>query len=272
MQKRPQLSYIYTVLIGFLLILPGNSLASQVQQAFDRSITILATPTLTEALNSIAHQFSTENNISVSVTFDSSNELADQIEQGEAANIFITDDKARLIDMQRLGLLNVFSLEDIASDTLVVVVPADSFLKRKLRNINNIDDKLHYLAKNVTIVIPDPETEIAGKAVMQTFSKVNEWDKVKSKMLRAANSRSALYLVSNGNNAGIVYNSDALSDPNVEVLFQIPQDYYDKITYQATIVAEPDSDSSSDYIEKLMKYIKSPEANKILTHYGFGSP
>lgn len=263
-------SYLWCFALFLAIFMtPADALSRKEKQAFDSSIIVLAPTSMTNALDEVLRVYSSMNNISVSGIYESSSELATLIEDGEPANIFISDDKAKITDLQRLGMLNVYSFANVVSDTLVVAVPKDNFLKKKLEEIEDTAEKLTFIAENVSLVIPDPDLDPAGNAIKQAFEKIGSWDDVSGKMLKAANTRNALYLIANGNNAGVVYYSDVASDESVEVLLEIPQDYYDKITYQASIVAEFDSEESKKDSEKFLNFLKTDTTRKIFTKYGF---
>ena len=215
--------------------------------------------------------FSAQENVSVSGSFDSSAEISRLILEGEPANIFVTDDSTQIRDLQRLGVLNVFSLTNIASDNLVFVLPKDNFLQKKLDKIANPEEKLKFVATSVSMVIPDPDTEPAGRAAKQALEKMGIWNEVSAKMLKAANTRNALYLIANGNSPGIVYSSDVYAEPNINVITEIPSQNYDKIIYQASIVAEIGKEANKADSEKFMNFLKTEEVKKIFSKYGFNS-
>ncbi len=250
----------------------GNGGTKNETQAFDSSIILFAPTSMTNAMHEIIRSFSRAENVSVSSNFESSAEISRLILEGEPANIYITDDSTQMRDLQRLGVLNVFSVANIVSDKLVLAVPKNNFLEKKLANMAEIEEKLKFIAKNVSMVIPDPDSDPAGKAAKQAFEKIGIWDQVSKKMLRAANTRNALYLIYNGNSPGIIYNSDAASEPDVTVLITIPDEYYDKITYQASIVAEIGKEATRTDSEKFMDFLKSEETRDIFTRYGFQIP
>jgi molybdate transport system substrate-binding protein len=241
------------------------------KQAFDRSIVVFAPTSMTNALNEVIQKFSAIENISVSGNFDSAAEISRLLLEGEPAHIYITDDATKMRDLQRLGVLNVFSVTNIGADSIALAIPLDNFLKKRLESLSSIDEKLKFVAKNVSLVIPDPEADPAGKAAKQAFEKIGVWQQVSDKMLKAANTRNALYLISNGNTPGIVYNSDISLEKNVEALVNIPAEYHDKITYQASIVAEIGKEANKNESDKFILFLKSDFAKKVFAKYGFES-
>jgi len=263
--------------VGFfslsLALYPPFSHAKTPKQAFDRSIIVLANSSMTDAIHEISEVFSKKENVSLSALFESPGELGRLIEEGEAANVLITEDAIKMRDLQRLGALNVYSLANVAGDSLVVVAHKNHFLKKKLDTEETIEGKMKILSKAL-LVIPDPETDPAGRFIQQAFEKVKEgksngWKSLEPKMLRAQNTRNALYLIENGNDAGIIYKSDYVTNPELEILLEIPQEYYDRIIYQAAIVAEPSQENSEADSERFVEFLKSDVAKAIFLKHGF---
>ncbi len=78
----------------------------------------------------------------------------------------------------------------------------------------------------------------AGKYGKAALTKLGVWDAVSGKVAQAENVRAALQLVSHGEAPlGIVYATDAKSDPKVKVLDTFPGDTHTPITYPAAQMA-----------------------------------
>jgi molybdate transport system substrate-binding protein len=92
------------------------------------------------------------------------------------------------------------------------------------------------------------------------------WDQVKGKIAQADNVRAALKLVSTGEAPlGIVYGTDAKSDPNVKVIDTFPEGTHPPIIYPIAIVA---SSTNAD-APALLAYLKSSAAQSVLRDQGF---
>lgn len=263
-------SYLWFAPLALCLIFAGfTASAASKNKEFDTSIVVFSPTSMSHVMHELMKIFANNNNISVSGTFEAGSELSNYIEEGEPVNIFITEDNIQMRDLQRMGVLNVFSLVSVASDELVVVAPKGNYVKRKLDKIESVDDKMRFLAKSVSMAIPDPDTEQAGRSAKQAFEKLGEWPKVAARMLRTASTGNSLYLAANGDNPGIVYKSDASKNDKVEILLTLPHDYYDKIIYQASIVAGFDSEDTNKDSERFIDFLKSQQAKDIFTKYGF---
>jgi molybdate transport system substrate-binding protein len=255
--------------LGFLFVTQKAQAIEQIEGAFERGLIVLASSSLTEAIHDIIKKFSIDNNISVSASFGSSNELAADIESGEPANIIISEDAARMRDLQRKGVLNVFSLTTLAEDRLALVLPKDHYMLRQIKPGEPIESKLKKVITNSIPVIPDPKNSPAGYYIKQTLETLGLWQEAKDKTIKAGNIKYALYLISKGKNSGIVYLSSIRSEDNVEVIGIIPKKYHDKIIYQMAIVAELGSSENLNDAEKFVEYLKSSNSKDILNSYNF---
>jgi molybdate transport system substrate-binding protein len=263
------LNFCLFLLIVGVFCSPIAYAKSKLKQAFDRGLIIYSPPSLTNVMHKIIKDYSVKENIAVSVSFESSQLLAEKIEEGLPVNIFITENPAILKDLQQKGLLNVYSVENIISDRLVIVAPKNHYLINKLKKYDTVKDKLDFISKKSLIVIPDTETEYAGILAKKVFEDLNIWEDFKKSIIKASNTREALYLASKENSLALVYESDANSDSDVEILTELPRNSYPKIIYQAAIVADIESKSGGEDSEKFMAFLKSDSIKKALKHYGY---
>lgn len=263
---------ITLICFGVLLLiaLPTTTQAREEKEAFERGLIVLASTSMTNAMHEILKNFSQSRNISVSSSFSSTENLASSIEDGEPANILISEDPKRMRELQRRGVLNVFSLSTLASDKLVIVMPKRHYLINKIGKYKTIKEKLNFLMNNSIMVIPDPQSDPAGAFIEQAFRVMGLKKKSESKTIKTDNNRRAAYLATHANNTAIVYASDILSEDNLTVIGEIPQKYYDRIIYQVAIVAEISGQSNLSDAEAFVKYLKSDEAVSIFKKYGFG--
>jgi molybdate transport system substrate-binding protein len=266
---------VFTILaLGIALIFNHARTAKSIEHidgAFQRGLIVLSSTSLSEAMHEIIKNFSIEKNISVSATFKSSNELARDIEFGEAANIIISEDAKKMRELQRKGVLNVFSIGTLASDRLALVVPKNHYLLRQINKSDSIEENLKKVISNSIPVIPDPNSDPAGRYIKESLQTLKLWEKAKKKTIKALNTRYALYLITKGQNSGIIYLSDAMTDKNLEIIGIIPQKYHEKIIYQMAIVAEIGSSENLKDSEDFVHYLKGKEARKVLKNRNFGS-
>ena len=106
----------------------------------------------------------------------------------------------------------------------------------------------------------------AGKYGKAALEKLGVWDSVKNKIAQAENVRAALLLVARGEAPlGIVYQTDAASDPSVKIVGTFPPDSHPPITYP---VALTKTSTNPDALA-FLAYIRSPAARPAFERQGF---
>jgi molybdate transport system substrate-binding protein len=106
----------------------------------------------------------------------------------------------------------------------------------------------------------------AGKYGKAALEKLGAWDGVKSQVAQAENVRAALLLVSRGEAPlGIVYATDAASDPSVDVVATFPEGSHPPIVYPAALTkASRNADGAA-----FLSYLRSPAARPFFERQGF---
>ena len=195
-------------------------------------------------------------------SYAASSALAKQIEQGAPADIFISADEDWMNYLADKKLIKPDTRFDLLGNTLVLIAPKDSKILTKIAQGFQLAELLGdgYLAMGNTDSVP------AGKYGKAALTKLGVWDAVKGKVAQADNVRAALKLVSTGETPlGIVYGTDAKSDPNVKVIDIFPEGTHPPIIYPAAIVA---SSTNAD-APALLAYLKSEAAQSIFKDQGF---
>ena len=195
-------------------------------------------------------------------SYAASSALAKQIEQGAPADIFISADEDWMNYLADKKLIKPDTRFDLLGNTLVLIAPKDSKILTKIAQGFQLAELLGdgYLAMGNTNSVP------AGKYGKAALTKLGVWDAVKGKVAQADNVRAALKLVSTGEAPlGIVYGTDAKSDPNVKVIDIFPEGTHPPIIYPAAIVA---SSTNAD-APALLAYLKSAAAQGMFKDQGF---
>ncbi len=86
---------------------------------------------MTYALAKIARYYSVKENIAISVDFNSSFELIENIDLGEPADIFISSHVDWVRDLTQKGLVDRYSSVEFAQDSLVLVTSKNN---KKIKN------------------------------------------------------------------------------------------------------------------------------------------
>ena len=89
---------------------------------------VFAAASLTNALTELAEAWKAQSGDTVSLNFGASNLLARQIAEGAPADLFLSADEAKMDRLEKAKLLLAGTRRSLLSNTLAIVVPADSKL------------------------------------------------------------------------------------------------------------------------------------------------
>jgi molybdate transport system substrate-binding protein len=228
-----------------------------------RELLVSAAVSLEQVLTPLAAEFEQANRGDrIRFNFASSGELARQIEQGAAGDVFISASEAEVHSLNKQNLLIANSAKVIASNRLVVIVPSNTACLKDL----------HQLSKLSRIAIGNPELVPAGHYAKQALDKDGLYNNLKSaqKLVLAESARQILTYVEGGNvDAGIVYSTDARTARHSQVCIEIPAQNTDHIVYIAAAIA---SAKERTLGQRFMNYITSASARKLFQAHGFLPP
>ncbi len=255
-------------LVALALHSPAHAKVEKKSGEASLGITILASTSLTDALTEISRIYAKKKGITVSSFFEAPSELAGTIEQGESADVYISEDKESFTRLKQQGLIDAYDFVSVAKNRIALCVPSDSHLLRQFKAPAPLNQVLPGLHERTIIVIPDPETVPLGTMARDVFASMGHWKAIKSVMLRAENDRRSLYLIAKAKNTGVVYTSDTHNNPEVMVLSHFPAKSHPPIVYQAAVVAGLNMQPAREFLE----FLKSRQARAVFKKYGFLEP
>jgi molybdate transport system substrate-binding protein len=91
-------------------------------------VEVFAAASLTNALKEIASDYAKAGGDKIVYNFAASSTLELQIKAGAPADLFFSADEAKMNDLAQQGLVVKETRKDLLSNSLVIVVPADSTL------------------------------------------------------------------------------------------------------------------------------------------------
>lgn len=224
-------------------------------------VRIAAAASLTDVLGTLCGRFEQEKGVRCETSFGSSSVLARQIEQGMAADVFLSANPewARQLDDRRL--LAPGSMAPFAHNALVVVVPAASGLA-----IGGLADLVS--PRVARVALGDPSHVPAGVYARKALERAGLWDGVQGKVVGAVDVRAALAMVERGAvDCGMVYATDARVSHGVRVAWRVPEDAAPRVTLVEGVVAGPRSDVRAG--RAFAGFLASPEARKVFADQGF---
>lgn len=231
-------------------------------QASAEGLTVFAAASMKDVLGAVATEWKAAGHDEITVSLAASSALAKQIEQGAPADIFISADLKWMDYVEKAGLLADGTRKNLLGNAIVLVAPKDSTTSLKIEKGFALADTLgtERLAMGNTDSVP---AGVYGKAALTSLG---IWDAVKDKVAQAENVRAALLLVSRKEAPlGIVYATDASSDPEVKVVDTFPEDSHEPIVYPVATLKESKNADAAAFI----KFLSTPKATEIFKAAGF---
>jgi molybdate transport system substrate-binding protein len=236
--------------------------ASAPARAQSGDVLVFAAASLKNALDDVAAQWQRETGKKAVISYAASNTLIKQIEQGAPADIFMSADLDWMDYGQQKGLIRPDTRANLLGNRLVLIAPKDSTLSVTIAP--GFD--LAALLKGERLAMGNVDAVPAGKYGKAALEKLGAWDGVKDKVAPAETVRAALVLVSRAEAPlGIVYQTDAASDPSVKIVGTFPENSHPPIIYPIAMT----KDSSKPEAQAFLAYIRSPAARPAFERQGF---
>jgi len=176
--------------------------------------------------------------------------------------MFISADLDWMDYGQQKNLIKPDTRSNLLGNRLVLVAPKGSNISA---NIQPGFD-LAALLKGGRLAMGNVDAVPAGKYGKAALEKLGAWDGVKDKIAQAESVRAALVLVSRGEAPlGIVYQTDAASDPTVKIVGTFPENTHPPIIYPIALT----KDSINPDALAFLNFIRSPAARPIFERQGF---
>ncbi len=237
-------------------------------------LTVFAASSLKAAFTKLGEQFrlgdqlhQAHTNVTFTFNFAGSDALAGQITQGAPADVFASANNTQMNVAVSGGEIDSSTVQVFAHNRLVVIVP-----KNNPANIQSLQD----LAKpGVKVVLAD-KTVPAGQYALQflmnasadpSFGSSYQTNVLKNVVSYQTDVASVLSEVALGQaDAGIVYTTDASTDPTALNTIAIPDNLNVIATYPiAPIKASKNLSTAQQFIA----FVVSPNGQSILGTYGF---
>lgn len=226
-------------------------------------VTVFAAASLTDAFKEIATAYEGSSGDKLVFNFGASSTLARQIQEGAPADLFFSADEAKMDGLERGGLVAKGTRQSLLSNTLAIVVPADSTLTIAAP-ADLATSKVRVLA------LAEPQSVPAGIYAKEWLKTQKLWSRVIDKVVPTENVRAALAAVESGNaDAGIVYKTDAGISKKVKIAYEVPAAGGPKISYPLAMLS---ASKHQEATRKLLAYLESAAALDVFRRYGFLVP
>jgi molybdate transport system substrate-binding protein len=226
------------------------------------TVTVFAAASLQDALSDAAAKFTDATGIKVRLNFGATSTLARQIEEGAPADVFASADVDWMDYLAQGDLIKPRTRVNLLSNRLVLIAPKDSLHTRLALDAASIKAALG-AGRIATGAV---ETVPVGRYAKMALEKLGLWTALQTRIAPAENVRAALAYVARGEAPlGIVYATDAASEPRVKVVATFPPDTHPPIVYPFAIVSR----SKGDGAERFLSYLQGPDARQSFAVQGF---
>lgn len=198
--------------------------------------------------------------IKVQGAYDASGKLQAQIENGLAADIFISAANKQMQALDKKGYLDSASVKPLLENKVVLIVPAKN--NGAIKEFQDI-----VLAQHPAI--GDPASVPAGQYAREALTSLGLWQQVEDKASLGTNVTQVLNWVGEGSaDAGLVYATDAaLLKDKVRVIAEAPQGTLKRpVIYPIGVLKKAPQPEAA---RELAAFLQTDEALKIFEEYGF---
>ena len=230
-----------------------------------QDVSVAAAADLQFAMQDIAARFEKETGQKVTISYGSSGNFFQQLQNGAPFDIFFSANLDYAKKLQDAGLTESGSYYGYAKGKIVIWT-------RKESKFDVSSGVQALLNPSITkIAIANPQHAPYGKAAVEAMQRAGVYEKVKGKLVLGENiSQTASFIVSGSADVGIVALSLALS-PNMKNAgryVEVPIGTYAPIE-QACVVLK--SSKNKEAALRFLSFVKSAAAAEILTRYGFNA-
>jgi molybdate transport system substrate-binding protein len=239
-------------LLLVIFLIPGTGRAAE--------LSVFAAASLTDALEEIAARYEKGGGDRIVLNLGASSTLARQIQEGAPADLFLSADEEKMDGLAKRKLLLPGTRKSVLSNTLVVVVPADSRLK--------ISKAKDLAGRGVrALALAEPQTVPAGIYARKYLVQQGVWSEVAGRVVPTENVRAALAAVESGNvDAGIVFRTDARISKRVRIAWEVPRAEGPAISYPFAVIAGSERKEAA---RRFLAWLQSPPALAVFRKHGF---
>lgn len=245
-----------------LLLAPAQAKEPAPATAAATTVTVFAAASLKTALDGAAAAYKAGAGVEARLSYAGSLALAKQIEAGAPADLFFAADAASMDYLASRNLIDPKSRGNLLGNSLVLVAPKAS----QLDHVALTREGLAAAIGAGRIATGDATSVPVGIYAKAALTKLGLWDVAEPHFAFTDNVRAALAFVALEEAAlGIVYATDAKSEPRVKVVATFPDDSHPPIVYPVALTAA----SRGAAAAKFLAFLRGPEARAIFAAQGF---
>lgn len=245
------------MLLGLIWLVLGCSDRTEPAQP---EVRINVAASIAHVIEGLADQAQQDLGISIAVNAAASGTLVQQIARGNRADLFISADPRWMKHLVERGLIDEASRVNLAGNRLVLV--GLSGKQDRPNDMSALSEK-HYQP----IAVGDPAYVPVGRYALQVLEAHGLNPGPRLRLAEAPDARAVLAFVLSGQcPVGLVYASDALKVPGVEVLLDISPEDHDPIRYPAAVLTDAPNPKQA---RRVLRWLGEAKVQQALHDAGF---
>lgn len=250
-------NFFISLSVFFFLII-GN--IAQAQDSGSLSLTIRTEGALTLPMAEILRDYSSREQVTLLIMFGDGPSHVQRLLEGDDGDVIITAMPTVINDIKQRGLMDIYTPTIVASNSLVLAGKAGFNASKQ-----TVLDRLN---RGSALLLADPERYIEGEAGRTAAAALDHGQAGPLPVEIMPNSSAQIEALQTRVALGIVLNTEALQNPELNIQLPLEQESYPPIRYQAAVIAGEHMPAARKFVE----YLKGDIARKIFARYGFTAP
>ena len=197
--------------------------------------------------------------VTVSFNFGGSGMLAQQIERGAPADLFLSAASKPMDALAARGLLWNDTRRDLLRNQIVLIAPASDTHLNSFAGLAASSVKL--------IALGEPGSVPAGDYGRQVLESLGLWNALQGKLALGKDVRQVVTYVETGNaDAGIVYATDVRQSHTVRIAAVAPESSHAPVTYPVAVLRDSRNPSAA---RAFVAFLEGPDAGVAFRRLGF---
>jgi len=223
---------------------------------------VAAAASMQQAFDEVGPLFERETGAKVTFSYGATVALAEQIEAGLPADLFVAADIDHVDGLREKGLLIDDTQQVYARGRLALASSTKAGV-----TASGLEDLLRPEVEKVAIA--DPEVAPYGRAAEEALTSVGLWDDVKPKLVYGQNVNAATEYVRSGNaEAGLVALSLVIHETAVTYV-TVDESLHQPIEQALAVVKDT---KNEELARRFVAFVRGPEGRAVLEKYGFVVP
>jgi len=230
------------------------------------SLTIMADKSMAIPITQIAREYARQNQVSVSTAYISTSDQLEQINEGGAADLLITQRSDTIETLKLQGVVDIYSQTVVAKNRLVLAAPQSipgdiEFSEYQMFPVGLMQKMT---GGDLRIYIGSPDYLASGMFAMEAFRKMDTLQDIEP-YARYVKYSPEMYSLMESGGLGVMFYTEVLQNPQLRVVDFFPENTHSPIIYQAVVVAGENMDEARRFLD----FLKTMESRRIIDINGF---